>query len=245
MSEQVLAVQTPVEEQAQPQATSGNRPYFRFQRKHYLFLGGILLLLIITTILLAQRALSAPILSLQPPTSVGVASHEEFTVDLVLSAMDDHLYPAASIIVDFDKNRLEFTGVKMGNVMVYENYNPIGDSEAASPTMMIPTWSCNTELSNQTGEIRAMYLDMTGGNNAYGTAGFDVKSQNVVLRLGFKLKDSVSAGDKIQMSLVDAVFATSGGDVDGTSMSTSKDLNTLRAKDAEILVKQVCGIDEK
>lgn len=237
MSEQVLTTQVTqaTQEQSQPGKPKARKP-IHFNRKNLIALGGVLLIAAAAIILLLNGPMGAPVLSLQPPQSIPASSRDEFVVDVTLSAMEDNLYPAASLIVEFDKNRLEFTGVKMGNVMAYENFNPVGN-DTVDPPMMIPTWSCNTELSNQSGEIRAMYLDMTGGNNAYAPAGFDSNGQNIVLRLGFKLKDSAGAGGKIAVSLVDAVFATSGGDVDKTSMSTSRDLNTLRAKDAEIIVK--------
>lgn len=177
-----------------------------------------------------------PVLSLEAPEGIGHRDREEFVVDVKLSDMGEALYPAASIIVTFDKNRLEFTGVKMGNVMVYDNFDP--EKEEGDAEMTIPLWNCNTELSNQTGEIRAMYLDMTGGKNAYAAAGFQADDQNTVLRLGFRLKDSVSEGDEIELAVEDAVFAASGGDESGASLASADSLGTLRVKDTRIRVKQ-------
>lgn len=214
-----------------------NRIHKAFNKK--MILAVILLLVVLVVVislLLFLNAESKPILCMEAPKSIEASDRNEFVVNLNLSDMGEALYPAASIIVEFDRNRMEFTGVKMGNVMVYENYDPEKDA-GEDVAMVIPTWSCNTELSNQTGEIRAMYMDMTGGSNAYAAAGFDAKTHNTVLRLGFRLKDSVTEGDRLQLKLTDAVFAASGGDEDGTSLSSSEALGTLRIGNAEITVE--------
>lgn len=205
--------------------------------KRIIALGVLLLMVACIILVLLRNKIGVPIMRLETVKSLEVSNRDEFIVNLNLSDMGEALYPAASVIVEFDRNKLEFTGAKMGNVMVYENYNPERDGEKEDINMVIPTWSCNTELSNQTGEIRAMYMDMTGGSNAYAKAGFDAKSHNTVLRLGFRLKDSVSVGEKLKLQISDAVFAASGGDENGTSLSTSDTLKTLRIANAEIIIR--------
>lgn len=202
-----------------------------------IIIAAILILTAAAVILFLTKGLSQkPTLSLEAPDGIGERDKDEFVVDVKLSDMGEAIYPAASIIVTFDKNRLEFTGVKMGNVMVYDNFNP--EKQEGEGEMVIPLWNCNTDLSNRTGEIKAMYLDMTGGDNAYAAAGFKSGDQDTVLRLGFKLRDSVSAGDELKLEIADAVFAASGGDESGASLASADSLGTLRIKDTQIRVKQ-------
>lgn len=132
------------------------------RKKQILILSGILLLLAAAAVLFwfhgKELLEGKPTLSFRVPDQIQAADREEFTVDVVLSELPDHLYPAASVAIQFDKNKLEFTGVKMGTMMIYDDCVPTEQEQAP---LAIPTWSCNPQLANRTGEIKAMYLDMT------------------------------------------------------------------------------------
>lgn len=196
-----------------------------------------IVLLVLTKTSVVEFFSGTPELKLVPPESVTALSGDEFVVDAVLTSMGEVLYPAASLVISFDKNYLEFTGIKMGNMMAYDNYNPLGNNLSGDAPLMIPQWSCNTQLSNQSGEIRTMYLDMTGGNNAYALAGFESGRKDILIRLGFRLRDSASAGTELKLEIKEAVLAATGGDENGTSLSSVGEAETLKVKGAVIAVK--------
>lgn len=189
----------------------------------------LILLLIIFSAFRVKKEIDKPTLTIMPIAPIESTDRNEFTLDMVLSDLPKNLYPAASVAITFDKNKLEFTGIKLGTMMAY------GDKSADGNNLVSPTWSCNVQNSNIKGEIDAMYLDMTAGEYAYCSQGFDKKSKNVVLRLGFKLKDSAAKGDSYNIVFKDAVFATVNGDEDKTSLAMN--MNTLKTKNCKIAVK--------
>ena len=75
-----------------------------------------------------------------------------------------------------------------------------------------------------------MYLDMTGGRNAF-TKELLAEDYNVVLRLKFRLRGSVRPGDVLDLIVEDAVFAASD-ETQSLAMTT----NTLKAKNGKIVV---------
>ncbi len=192
----------------------------------------LILIIIIGAIFIVFRAkkeLNKPVLSLIPPKPIEYSSREEFVVDVQLSALPHNLYPAASISVTFDNTKLEFTGAKLGTMMTY------GDKRANGYSFDIPQWSCNTEISNSKGEINAMYLDTTAGKYAYCSEGFDSDKKNIVLRLGFKLKDSAISGESYNLTFKDGVFAVIDGDESKESLAMK--MGTLRTNNCRIVVK--------
>lgn len=190
---------------------------------------GILIIALIIFILTKLYAfIETPIITLLPPAPIEVSDRNEFSIDVVLSDLGKELYPAASLTVGFDKNKLEFTGTKLGTMMTY------GDTTIDGNSFDIPLWTCNVERANELGEINTMYMDMTGGKYAYSKSGFDKETKNVVLRLGFKLKDSAVKGEVYNIKIHDAVIAAINGDKDNTSLATNQD--TLRARSCKIVV---------
>ena len=171
-----------------------------------------------------------PTLTLEPPTPIEVTNKDEFIVDVKLSRLPKDIYPAASISLGFDNNKLEFTGVKMGTMETY------GDQILNGSDYTIPTWDCNIETSNKKGVVNAMYLDMTAGKFAYNEDGFEKDSKDIVLRLAFKLKDSAQSGENYYLDIKDAVFATVDGDKDKSSLSMSD--KTLKINNCSIVVKK-------
>lgn len=178
---------------------------------------------------------SRPTLSFESLQPFEASDRNEFSVSLLLSDLPDALYPAASVTVRFDSNKLEFTGIKMGTMMVYDNYVP--EESAGNAAYTIPVWTCkDTDAANRSGTISGMYLDMTAGKNAYGLGGFDPKIKNVPLRLGFKLKDSVAKGERLELSITEATFATLDGEKDGTTLTTAGQKPTLVAQTGRISI---------
>lgn len=174
--------------------------------------------------------LKKPTLTLVPPPPIELSNKDEFIVDVKLSSLPKDIYPAASISVGFDNNKLEFTGVKIGTMETY------GDKVLDGNDFDIPLWDCNEELSNKKGQINTMYLDMTAGKFAYNKDGFKQDSKDIVLRLGFRLKDSSQKGDIYDLDIRGAVFATVDGDKDNTSLSTLK--KTLKTNDCKVVVQK-------
>ena len=171
-----------------------------------------------------------PTLILEPPAPIEVSNKDEFIVDIKLSRLPKDIYPAASISLGFDNNKLEFTGVKMGTMETY------GDQILNGSDYTIPTWDCNVETSNKNGLVNAMYLDMTAGKFAYNKDGFEKDSKDIVLRLAFKLKDSAQSGENYYLDIKDAVFATVDGDKDKSSLSMTG--KTLKINNCSIVVKK-------
>lgn len=169
-----------------------------------------------------------PTLSLVCPKNRSIDNKNEFYIDVALSALPSNIYPAASISVEFDKNKLEFIGIKKGNMETY------GDKKNKENEFSIPEWKCNVEISNANGIINTMYLDNTAGKFAYNKSGFNSKSKNIVLKLGFKLKEEAKDGETYKLNIKDAVFATINGDKNNTSLSSLQ--NTLETINCKIKV---------
>jgi hypothetical protein len=123
--------------------------------------------------------------------------------------------------IAFDASRLEFLGVEEGNVFVKSN-NTSGRE--------LPAWSYNTDACNKSGKINVMYLDLTGGKNAFSKE-LLAEDNNVVLRLKFRLRGSVRAGDVCDLIVEDAVFAASD-ETQSLAMTT----NTLTVKNGKIVI---------
>ena len=141
-----------------------------------------------------------PTLIVETPQKLSVSQTEDFTLDVTVSDLGDARYPAMSMSISFDSSRLEFLGVEEGNIFILSDENSTGQQ--------LPDWSCNVQSSNDTGLINIMYLDMTGGRNAF-TKDLLADDYNVVLRLKFRLRGSVRPGDVLDLIVEDAVFAAS------------------------------------
>ncbi|MDD5933966.1 MAG: cohesin domain-containing protein [Clostridiales bacterium] len=107
-------------------------------------------------------------------------------------------YPALSFQFDFDPTQLEFLSLKQGNITIIEQ---------STQRKILPEWSYQKELANRDGKIRTMYLDMTAGEVPFK---FDQLSEgkNVLFRIEFKVRDSCSTGDEVEISFGQATFAT-------------------------------------
>ena len=150
-----------------------------------------------------------------------VSDREDFTVDVTVSSLGDALYPAASMSISFDATLFEFIGVDEGNLFVYS-----GNSQGKD----LPEWSYNSDSCNESGIVNVMYLDVTGGKNAFSK---DLLSEgkNVVLRLKFRPRGSLDSGEGCSLVIEDAVFAASD---ETQSLATTKD--TLQVKNSRIVI---------
>jgi hypothetical protein len=163
-----------------------------------------------------------PTLTVETPQKLSASNKKEFTLDVEISGLGDARYPAMSMRISFDSSRLEFLGVEEGNVFVLDS--------ASSAGQKLPSWSYNVQSSNETGAISIMYLDMTGGKNAFHK---DLLSDNdnIVLRLKFRLRGSVRAGDVLDLIVEDAVFAASD-----ESQSLAMTTGTLKTKNGRLVI---------
>ncbi|UOY91709.1 cohesin domain-containing protein [Ectobacillus sp. JY-23] len=175
------------------------------------------------------RELFAPSITLVSPAPIKPSNRNEITVDVMVSDLPDNIYPAASLSINFDKNKLDFIGVKQGTMMT------LGDSTAQKKVYNIPIWKSDPAVSNKSGQINTMYLDMTGGKYAYTKEGFNKKEKNILLRLTFKLRDSVVSGEVYDLIIRDAIIATADNDIKKTSLASNN--NTLKTYPAKIVVK--------
>ena len=196
--------------------------------KKKLFIGigtGVLLLLLILFLLFMKWDKSAgrtPTLTIETPQKISISETEEFTLNVTVSTLGEAIYPAASMSIAFDSSRLEFIGVEEGNVFIRDDESDISQK--------LPNWSCNPEQSNKSGKINIMYLDTTGGKNAFSKE-LLAEDDNVVLRLTFRLRGSVRSGDVCDLIFDDAVFAASD---ENESLAMTRD--TLKVRNGKIVI---------
>ena len=164
--------------------------------------------------------LGTPVLTVETPQKCSAG--EEITLDVTISDMGEALYPAASMSIRFDPACLEFLGVEEGNVFILDGENTSG--------RQLPRWSYNTAACNESGLINIMYQDMTGGRYAFSRE-LLAEEDNVVLRLSFRIRGSVRAGDVLDLIVEDAVFAASE---EKESLAMTR--NTLRVKNSRIVI---------
>lgn len=194
------------------------------KRKVFIWICGLVLILVLLLVIYIRIISDIPTLAVETPHRISLSESEEFTLDVTISDLGNTLYPAASMSISFDSSRLEFLGVQEGNVFVHDDMNKAGIDRK------LPEWSCNPQVCNETGMINIMYLDMTGGRYAF-SKDFLAEEDNVVLRLHFRLRGSVRAGDVCDLIVEDAVFAASD-----EKRSFAMTRRTLRTKDSRIVV---------
>ena len=169
-----------------------------------------------------QGASGTPTLVVETPQKLSVSQTEDFTLDVTVSDLGDARYPAMSMSIAFDSSRLEFLGVEEGNIFILSDENSTGQQ--------LTDWRCNVQSSNDTGLINIMYLDMTGGRNAF-TKDLLADDYNVVLRLKFRLRGSVRPGDVLDLIVEDAVFAASD-----ETQSLAMNRDTLKIKNGRLVI---------
>lgn len=190
-------------------------------------IGGFVFLIAVVTVLCLvfrheEPSLGKPTLTVETPQKLSASQREEFTLDVSVSHLGEARYPAASMSIAFDPSRLEFLGIEEGNVFIL--------SDESSTGQQLPNWSYNTDNSNTTGLINIMYLDMTGGRNAF-SAELLGESDNVVLRLKFRLRGSVRVGDVLDLTVEDAVFAATD-----ENQSLAMIADTLGVKNGRLVI---------
>ncbi len=210
-----------------------------FTKKKMMVLVGILLLLLVgftiwflnrkpkEVALMPEEAIEEelpPTLTVETPQKISFSEETEFIIKVSVNKLGNADYPAASASISFDASRLEFMGVKEGNTFVKK------DATGSNIKQQLPTWSYNVEQSNKTGVINIMYLDTTGGKNAFCQELLE-EEDNVLFRLVFRLRGSARTGDIYDLIVEDAVFATSD-----ESLSLSVLQDTLQIKDGKIIV---------
>ena len=184
---------------------------------------GILVLILILSLILARCSRiggKVPVLTVETPQKLSASQADTFTLDVTISELGDTLYPAMSMSLRFDPSCLEFLGIEEGNVFVTDSL--VGRK--------LPQWSCNPEQCNKTGLINIMYLDLTGGKEAF-TQSLLAEENNVVLRLSFRLRGSARAGDVFDLAVEDAIFAASD-----ERQSLAMNQGTLKVKNGKIVV---------
>ena len=196
-----------------------------FMKKRWPWLLGIAILLLGLILCLVKcdgTNPKTPTLIVETPQKLSASQTGEFTLDVTISDLGDAIYPAMSMSIAFDASRLEFLGVAEGNIFISDPENTSGQR--------LPEWSCNVENSNKTGRINIMYLDMTGGKHAFAKE-LMAEEDNVVLRLRFRLRGSVRAGDVVDLIVEDAVFAASD-----ETQSLAMTAKTLKVKNGRLVI---------
>ena len=184
------------------------------KKKKILIVGLVSAVCVIVGVSIWLKSLE-PTLKLQLPKEKITSTYkDEIIIPVVLSRLPDDEYPAASVAIKFDNNKLEFIGVKMGTMETYNDYDPDRDKQ---PSYKIPQWVYNADVANENGEVRAMYLDTTAGKNAYVQEGFEKKTKDIPFKLVFKLKDSVIEDDRLEIDIKEAVFAKVNEEIDKTT----------------------------
>ena len=198
----------------------------KFIKKRWPWIIGACILVAVLVLLLVRcgndPAVVVPTLTVETPQKRSASQTEEFTLDVTVSALGDARYPAMSASISFDSSRLEFLGVEEGNVFIL--------SDESSSGQQLPDWSYNVQTANESGLINIMYLDMTGGKNAF-TRDLLADDYNVVLRLKFRLRGSVRPGDVLDLIVEDAVFAASD-----ETQSLALTRETLKVKNGRLVI---------
>ena len=198
----------------------------RFVKKRWPWSVGLCILMAAVALLLVRcgndSVSGEPTLIVETPQKLSASQTGEFTLDVTISDLGDARYPAMSMSIAFDPSRLEFMGVEEGNIFILSDENSTGQK--------LPDWSCNVQNSNATGRINVMYLDMTGGKNAFSKE-LLADDYNVVLRLKFRLRGSVRPGDVLDLIVEDAVFAASD-EAQSLAMTT----DTLKVKNGRLVI---------
>ena len=195
------------------------------RKKKWLWILGACILIAVLVLLLTRCSGSdfgVPTLIVETPQKLSATGTDEFTLDVTVSNLGEARYPAMSISISFDSSRLEFLGVEEGNIFIL--------SDESNNGQQLPDWSCNVQNSNDTGRINIIYLDMTGGRNAF-TQELLAKDYNVVLRLKFRLRGSSRPGDVLDLIVEDAVFAASD-ETQSLAMTTG----TLKTKNGRLVI---------
>lgn len=206
----------------------------RIKDKKKICIGGAVLVVAVIICIVILNKITTPTLKLEASSEKISANYkEEIIIPAVLSNLPDNEYPAASVSIKFDNNKLEFVGINIGTMETYNDYDPDRDDEVS---YKIPQWSYNEEVANEDGVINAMYLDTTAGKNAYVKSGFDKDKKDIPFQLVFKLKDSVIKNDELIIKIEEAVFATVNGDTDKTTLSTKDNYKKLNIKNATIKI---------
>lgn len=197
-----------------------------FFKKRWPWLVGVFVLITVLLLLLVRcnsdPVIGQPTLTVETPQKLSVSQTKEFTLDVTVNTLGEVRYPAMSMSIAFDASRLEFLGVEEGNLFILSDEN--------TSHQQLPEWSCNVSNSNETGMINIMYLDMTGGKNAFARE-LLTEGDNVVLRLRFRLRGSVRAGDVLDLIVEDAVFAASD-ETQSLAMTT----DTLKTKNGRLVI---------
>ena len=197
-----------------------------FIKKGWPWIVGVCVLVAALVLLLVRcdndTTFGEPTLTVETPQKLSLANTDEFTLDVTINCLGDARYPAMSMSIAFDSSRLEFIGVEEGNIFILSNENSSGQQ--------LPDWNYNAETCNKTGLINIMYLDMTGGKNAF-TKELLAEEDNVVLRLKFRLRGSVRPGDVLDLIVEDAVFAASD-ETQSLAMTT----DTLKVKNGRLVI---------
>ena len=195
------------------------------RKKKWLWILGACILIAVLVLLLTRCSgtdFGVPTLIVETPQKLSATGTDEFTLDVTASNLGEARYPAMSISISFDSSRLEFLGVEEGNIFIL--------SDESNNGQQLPDWSCNVQNSNDTGRINTIYLDMTGGRNAF-TQELLAKDYNVVLRLKFRLRGSSRPGDVLDLIVEDAVFAASD-ETQSLAMTTG----TLKTKNGRLVI---------
>ena len=195
------------------------------RKKKWLWILGACILIAVLVLLLTRCSgtdFGVPTLIVETPQKLSATGTDEFTLDVTVSNLGEARYPAMSISISFDSSRLEFLGVEEGNIFILSDESNNGQQP--------PDWSCNVQNSNDTGRINIIYLDMTGGRNAF-TQELLAKDYNVVLRLKFRLRGSSRPGDVLDLIVEDAVFAASD-ETQSLAMTTG----TLKTKNGRLVI---------
>ena len=185
----------------------------------------ILVILLILFFVLKKNDIlnSKPTLIVETPQKISLSQDDTVNLDVTITNLGEAKYPAFSSSISFDNSKLEFLGLEEGNVFVYNN-------ATSGEDVKLPELSCNAEQCNKSGLINIMYLDTTGGKNAFCKDLLE-DEDNVMYRMNFRIKGSARAGEVYDLIVEDAVFAASN---EKESLATTQE--TLKVKNGKIVV---------
>ncbi len=115
-------------------------------------------------------------------------------VDMKVSKIRKN-FQAASFIVDFDEEAMTLEKLNQGTIKI---------KDSGTKKTKLPSWECDVDISNKTGKVSTMYLDMSAGNAPF----IQRKTSGILYQMVFKVNNPDMEKQKIKIKIEQATFAS-------------------------------------
>lgn len=119
---------------------------------------------------------------------------DTIVVDVKVSKIRKN-FQAASFIISFDEEALTLEKINQGNIKVKDSGNK---------KTKLPSWECNPDVSNKTGKVSIMYLDMSAVNAPF----VKRKTSGILYQIVFKINNPDMVKQNTKLKIEQATFAS-------------------------------------